>query len=116
MYMRKPNATQCMTITKPGYYRADDTLYLYVKPTGRKSWVQRIVADRRCVNLGLGPFPVVTLAEARDQAPDNSRLVRKGKHPLVEKRRAQMPIFKDAAVDTYESLKPTWKSRYTEKM
>lgn len=62
------------------------------------------------------PFPVVTVAEARDQVLNNRRLVRNGIHPLIEKRRAQIQIFKDAAIDTYESLRSTWKSRHTEKM
>ncbi|MXY48637.1 MAG: DUF4102 domain-containing protein [Gemmatimonadetes bacterium] len=74
--MRRLNAAQCKTISKPGFFRADDTLYLCVKDTGRKSWVQRIVVDGRRVNMSLGPYPVVTLSEARDQALDNRRLVR----------------------------------------
>ncbi len=51
--MRRMNAAQCKTVTKPGFYRADDTLYLYVKPTGRKSWVQRVVVGGRRRNLGV---------------------------------------------------------------
>lgn len=112
--MRKFSASQCKTVTKPGFYRADDTLYLYVKPTGRKSWVQRVVVDGRRRNLGLGPYPVVSLAQARQRAFENRVKVEFGKDPLAEKRKAQAPLFKDATASTHESLKPTWKSRHTE--
>ena len=71
--MRKLNAAQCKSITKPGFFRVADTLYLYVKPSGRKSWVQRITIDRKRRNLGLGPFPVVTLAKARQRAFENQQ-------------------------------------------
>ena len=112
--MRKLNAAQCKTIKKPGMYRADDTLYLCVKPTGRKSWVQRIVVDGRRRNLGLGPYPVVSLSQARQRAFENRVKVELGKDPLADKRKARAPLFKDAAASTHASLKPTWKSRHTE--
>ena len=112
--MRKLNAAQCKSISKPGFYRCADTLYLYIKPTGRKSWVQRITIDGKRRNLGLGPYPVVTLAKARLRAIDNQRKVEDNTNPLLEKRRAQMPTFEEAATKTYEALKPTWKSHQTE--
>ena len=55
--MRKMNAAQCRTVTKPGLYRADETLSLCVKPTGRKSWVHRIVVYGRRRNLASVPIP-----------------------------------------------------------
>ncbi len=112
--MRKMNAAQCKTVTKPGLYRTDETLYLCVKPTGRKSWVQRIVVDGRRRNLGLGPYPVVTLSQARQRAFENRVKVEFGKDPLAEKRKATAPLFKDAAASTHLALKPTWRSRHTE--
>ena len=112
--MRKLNAAQCKSVTKPGFYRCADTLYLYVKPTGRKSWVQRITIDGRRRNLGLGPFPVVPLAKARQRAFENQRMIEDNSSPIVEKRKSQIPTFKDAAEKTYNALKPTWKSSQTE--
>ena len=59
-----------------GLERADPTLYLRIAPGGLKSWVQRLTIDGRRHDLGLGGFPLVTLAEAREQAFENRRRVR----------------------------------------
>ena len=49
-------------------YRADPTLYLAIAPGGSKSWIQRITIDGKRRDLGLGPFPVISLAKARERA------------------------------------------------
>ena len=90
---------------KPGRYADGNTLYLYVTPTGSKSWVQRLTVNGRRCDIGLGPWPVVTLVEARDVALDNRRLVRDGGDPLAEKRKASIPTFRDATVATHEANK-----------
>ncbi len=43
-------------------------LFLLVKPSGTRSWVQRIVSRRKRREPGLGSPSVVTLGAARDQA------------------------------------------------
>ena len=95
---------------KPGRYADGNTLYLYVTPTGSKSWVQRLTVNGRRCDIGLGPWPVVTLAEARDVALDNRRLVRDGGDPLADKRKAKVPTFGDATVATFEANKVKWRS------
>ena len=55
-------------------------LYFNVKDAGARSWVQRLVLEGRRRTFGLGPYPVVSLSEARDTAIDNVRLRRRGKH------------------------------------
>ena len=95
---------------KPGRYADGNTLYLYVTPTGSKSWVQRLTVNGRRCDIGLGPWPVVTLVEARDVALDNRRLVRDGGDPLAEKRKASIPTFRDATVATHEANKARWRS------
>ena len=108
--MKKLTLTQCRNITKPGLHRVDDTLYLIVKPSGRKSWVQRLTINGRRTCLGLGPFPVVTLVEAQDAAIDNRRLLRKGVDPLGDRRRERTLTFREATIKTHESLVPTFRS------
>ena len=78
----------------PGLYRADPTLHLRIAPGGSKSWVQRLGLDRRRHDLGLGGFPLVTLAEARAKAYENRKLARAGGDPLAAKRRAKTPTFR----------------------
>ena len=95
--MRTINDKFARTVTKPGMYRADDTLYLLVKPSGRRSWVQRIMVDGRRYNLGLGGYPVVTLTDAKVKALENRRKVDRGQNLLAVKIASAMPSFEQAA-------------------
>ena len=76
------------TVGRPGVYgdgRGGRGLSLRVHRTasGRitKTWRQRVRIDGRLTSIGLGPYPEVTLAEARQKALDNSRGVRLGQNP-----------------------------------
>ena len=61
------------------------------------------------MELGLGIYPVVSLKDARDQALDNRRMVSKGLHPAIEKRRRKaIPTLKDAALTVWDQLKRGW--------
>ena len=101
-------------LDRPGLYRADPTLYLAVAPGGSKSWIQRITVNGRRRDIGLGGFPVVSLAEARELAFENRRLAGTGGDPLARKREARrrtaMPTFRKAAEMTHASLRPRWRS------
>ena len=99
------------SLSEPGLYRADPTLYLRIAPGGSKSWVQRLTIDGRRHDLGLGGFPLVTLAEARAQAFENRRLARSDGDPLAAKRRAKPPTFRQAASRTCDVLRPRWRNR-----
>jgi len=86
-------------------------LFLLVKPTGGRFWVQRLTIRGKRRELGLGSPPVVTLSEAREQALENKRLARAGGDPLAEKRRAKAVLtFAEAARKTHTELSPTWKN------
>ena len=74
-------------ITKPGRYADGGTLYLRLAPGGSKSWVQRITVAGKRRDVGLGGWPVTSLAGAREKAIDNRRIVRPGGDPLAEKRK-----------------------------
>lgn len=86
-------------------------LFLLVKPTGSRFWVQRLTIRGKRRELGLGSPPVVKLAEAREQALENKRLARVGGDPLAEKRREKAVLtFAEAARKTHTELSPTWKN------
>ena len=51
------------TVTSPGRHGDGNGLYLLVKPSGTKSWVLRTVVQGRRCNIGLGGYPLVSLAE-----------------------------------------------------
>ena len=102
--MQRPkrlSAAFVRTVNVPGRYgdgRGGHGLSLLVKPRsiGRfsKSWSQRIRIARKPVNIGLGPYPIVTLAEAREQALRNRRTLAQGGDP--RDRPHAMPAFKEA--------------------
>ena len=79
-------------------------------PSGSRNWVQRIAIRGRRRELGLGGFPLVSLAEARARAFANRKLARDGGDPLAEKRRANgMLSFEAAAVKVWKDKYPGWR-------
>ena len=101
------------TINRPGVYgdgRGGRGLSLRVHrtKTGRisKTWRQRLRIEGRLTSVGLGPYPEITLAEARRKALDNSRAVRHGGDP----RGRGVPTFAEAAERTIELHRDGWKA------
>ena len=109
-------AQEVKSISEPGLYSDGQTLYLRVSPGGSKSWVQRIAIRGKQTDIGLGSFPLVSLAEARDKAFENRRLARSGGDPLAEKRKAKAPTFQEAAEKTRDGLRARWRNDKTEKI
>ena len=79
-------------------------LYLQVKPSGARSWVQRLVIDGRRRTFGLGPWPVLSLREARDLAFENVRLRHRGINPLAARKPASAAPTFAVMADSYISL------------
>ena len=77
---------------------------------GSKSWIQRVTVNGRRRDIGLGGWPVVNLAKARQRAFANRVAIADGRDPLAEKQRAQVPTFREAAERTFEALKPRWRN------
>ena len=114
--MGKLNLGKIKSLSLPGLYGDGGTLYLAVAPGGSKSWVQRITINGKRRDIGLGGWPVVTLAKARDKALDNRRVVRDGGDPLAEKRKAKAPTFRRAAGATFEATAPRLRSEKNAKL
>ncbi len=95
--------------------RDGGTLYLNVAPGGSKSWIQRVIIKGRRHDIGLGGYPVVSLADARDKAFENRRLIQRGGDPLAEKRKADVPTFRQAAASWIEANQPRWRGSKTER-
>ncbi len=94
----------------PGRYCDGQGLYLYVQPSGARSWVQRLVIHGRRRDIGLGSAQLVRLAEAREKALVNRRMARAGGDPLAEKRRLEsMPTFAEAARRVLEQKRAGWR-------
>ena len=110
--MAKLTATKVQAITKPGRYGDGGTLFLYVARGGTKSWMQRVTIYGKRRDIGLGAYPVVSLAKARRRAFENRVAIADGRDPLAEKRRAAIPTFRQAAEQTFEANKPRWRNAH----
>ena len=87
----------------PGRHADGNGLYLFVQPSGTRSWIQRLVIRGRRRELGLGSVALVSLAEAREKALANRKLAREAGDPLAEKRRRQgVPSFAEATARVVE--------------
>ena len=85
---KRLSATFVKTVTRPGRYgdgRGSHGLSLLVKPMklgGRsRTWSQRLRINGKPVSIGLGSFPVVSLADARKAALENRRAIARGHDP-----------------------------------
>lgn len=64
-----------------------DGLLLQVTPTGARSWLLRATIKGKRRQIGLGAYPDVTLAQARERARGVKDMIWQGIDPLAEKRR-----------------------------
>jgi len=88
---------QVSRMKDPGMYGDGAGLWLKVTDAGSKSWILRYTHLGRERWTGLGPFPEVTLAEARDKAIDWRRKLREGLDPLKVKQEAAIAVRAAAA-------------------
>ena len=70
-------------VRKPDVYRKNKG----AEPT--RSWLYRYAWQGRQRQLGLGPYPLVSLADARRAAQDAARAVQGGRDPIAERRAAE---------------------------
>lgn len=95
---------------EPGKHGDGRGLFLLVKPSGARSWVLRYQLAGRRRDLGLGAYPEVTLASAREKALEARRLIAEGRDPLSERKKTKHMTFKAAASALIESKRSGWKN------
>jgi len=85
----KLTAIGVRALVKPGRYTDGDGLHLYVKVGERRAWVLRYMRSGKTRDMGLGAYPAITLAEARERASDARKHIRAGDDPLAAREAAQ---------------------------
>lgn len=115
--MKRPktlSATFVKTVNRPGRYgdgRGGHGLSLLVKTssTGRlsKSWAQRLRLDGKPFLIGLGSYPMTTLATAREKALNNARMIAEGYDPRTPV--AAIPTFVGALETVIGIHRANWK-------
>lgn len=84
-------------------------LMLVVKPTGGKSWIQRVVVHGRRRDIGLGSLDRVTLAQARKLAFENRNVAREGGDPTMHEEDRVIPTFAEAAEAVISMHSENWR-------
>lgn len=120
---RKAKELSALTVSRlrtQGRHAVGGVDGLHLRITGAsRAWVLRTkIGDRRC-DIGLGPFPEVSLADARDAALDLRRQIRRGTDPLqarqgekLQRRAGSQPVstFRSCAEVYVEMHRSGWKS------
>ena len=112
---RMLSATFVRNVNLPGRYGLG--LSLLVKPASRggfsKSWSQSVRLGGKPTSIGLGRYPMVTLAMARDRALDNARAIAEGRDPR-RRLACTVPTFAEASETVIAmSGKPAFAARRT---
>ncbi len=84
----------------PGKHCDGNGLYLFVKPSGARSWIQRLVIRGRRRDFGLGSVALVSLAEAHDWMASLRR--------YAFARIGRMPVSEVTSGDVLGILSPIW--------
>ena len=94
-------------------------LYLYVLPSGFKSWRWKYRFGGKEKRMVFGPYPTITLSKARQLREDAARVLRDGVDPSVSKRQRAAEqtamagsTFETVAREWHESQKALWSKRH----
>jgi integrase len=104
-------------------------LYMQITPTGGKTWILRAAMGGKRAEIGLGGFPTVTLAQARDKAREARDKIERGIDPMAERKAARAALaiaarrgmtfaeavskYLDAKLDAYRNEKHRYQWRAT---
>ncbi len=108
---------QVKSMVKAGLYADGGGLYLKVLDSGARRWVFRGRLNGQPIARGLGGFPGVCLADARERAREYRHLVRDGVDPREEARaRAKatkaIPTVRDSARAVWELRCGGWSQQH----
>ena len=90
-----------------GKHSDGDGLSLVVKPSGARSWIVRVSVAGRKRDIGIGPWPTVGLAAARQRRDEIKAEAKAGRDPTTQ--RSDVPTFGQAAEQVCDMMRPTWR-------
>lgn len=93
---RELSALDVKRLERPGRHAVGSVpgLLLCVKDSGSKSWILRTVVGTKRRNIGLGGYPEVSLAEAREQARRIKRQVKQGVDPVALRKSKRLALIR----------------------
>lgn len=98
------SAIEVQRLKRPGMHAVGGVagLLLQVTPTGARSWILRVMVGKRRRDIGLGGFPTVTLAQARDYAREARDKIRQGIDPAEERQAKRRALEQKQATPTFD--------------
>jgi hypothetical protein len=100
-----------------------DGLFLLITPTGRRWWRQRYRFAGKERLRGLGTYPEIGLAEAREESLAIRKLLAKGLDPalqrkeeVAEERRAQLNTLKAVALEWHTVFQRQWSAAHASRV
>jgi integrase len=82
-------------------------MYLLIKPSGSKHWHMDYRLNEKRLTASFGPYPEVSLADAREKRSEARRRIVAGIQPTKHKRAARQAVLAVAA-NTFESIAWEW--------
>lgn len=118
---RELGALAVSKMTDPGLHFVGGVagLALQVTPGGARAWTLRASIGGRRRDMGLGAYPGVTLAAAREKAREARELIRQGLDPIDRQRAARSALraavasaqtFRDTAISYMATHEAGWKN------
>ena len=112
---RELSPLEVRRLTTPGRWTvgAVDGLALQVTASGARSWVLRLQIAGQRREMGLGSFPTVTLAEAREKARRYRTTTAEGHDPISSRReKASAAAAERAALQTFSDVAQQYIARH----
>ena len=111
----KLTAAFVRTVNRPGVYGDEHGLRLRVYESRKrksisKHWIWRGTVNGLRRDAGLGSYPYVSLAEARQAAFEYRKVARAGGDPLALKRHQDVPTFSEAVETVIAIHREGWKN------
>ncbi|WP_176700989.1 tyrosine-type recombinase/integrase [Gilliamella sp. wkB292] len=96
-----------------------ESLYLYITPSGTKSWRYDYQFNGKRKTLTIGKYPYISLSDARNEKELAKQLLAHGKDPSFERKKSALlanverdNTFKSIASEWHSSKKSTWSKKY----
>jgi hypothetical protein len=94
-------------LDKPKKYKSSEGMYLYVLPSGTKSWRFDYRFQGKNYTLTFGTYPLVTVKEARDKRFEAKRILKSGIDPRAQKKAVEEAIISETK-NTFEVVAKEW--------
>lgn len=112
---RELKALEVARLAEQGFHSVGGVagLHLRINEAGARNWILRAMVGGKRRDIGLGGFPDVPLALARDKARTTREKIEQGIDPVLERRSSRQALltavtFDEAAARFIEAKSPEW--------